>query len=137
MEHFLMFTDHWNKAEKLSKWFDIRVLNYYNKTEMLSRSKTAIRIIFSRQKSFFSSAKNHIFPVLKLSIWVDKSSLKMPHWSILASFRKLWACGQTVLPDWSFSTGQNRAKNDIIQKFNATFWGIFKHCDLAVKIKSM
>ena len=49
--------------------------------------------------------------------------------SILTSFRKSEACGQTVLPDRSLIIGQKIVENAKIQKnSNATFWVIFKHC---------
>ena len=50
-------------------------------------------------------------------------------WSILASFWRPEACGQTVLPDRSVLIGQKLVKNaKIKKKSNATFWVIFKHC---------
>ena len=49
--------------------------------------------------------------------------------SILASFWKPEACGQTVLPDRSVLIGQKLEKNAKIEKkSNATFWVIFKQC---------
>ena len=40
---------------------------------------------------------------------------KAKKWSILASFWKPEACGQTVLPDWSVLIGQNLVENAKIQ----------------------
>ena len=45
------------------------------------------------------------------TFWVDKSSLKMPKWSILASFWKPESCGQTVLLDRSILSRQKSTKN--------------------------
>ena len=45
---------------------------------------------------------------------------------ILASFWKHKACGQTVLPARSVSTGQKLVENAKFNKSNATFWVIFK-----------
>ena len=42
--------------------------------------------------------------------------------SILASFWKSEACGQTVLPDRSFLMGQKLVENAKIKSFDATFW---------------
>ena len=42
--------------------------------------------------------------------------------SILVSFWKPEACGQTVLPDMSLLIGQKLVKNAKIKKSNATFW---------------
>ena len=50
-------------------------------------------------------------------------------WSILASFWKPEACGQTVLPDRSVLIGQKLVENANIKKSNATFWVIFKQCE--------
>ena len=50
-------------------------------------------------------------------------------WSILASFWKPEACGQTALPDRSILKGQTLMENAKIEKnSNATFWVICKQC---------
>ena len=49
------------------------------------------------------------------TFWEDKSLLKMPKWSILASFWKPEACGQTVLPDMSVLIGQKLVENAKIE----------------------
>ena len=54
----------------------------------------------------------------------------MPKMSILTSFWKPEACGQTVLPDRSILRGQKLVENAKIKKSNATFWVIFKQCVL-------
>ena len=46
----------------------------------------------------------------------------------LESFWKTDACGQTVLPDRSILIGQKLVEN--AKNSNATFWVIFKQCDL-------
>ena len=46
--------------------------------------------------------------------------------SILASFWKPEACGQTVLPDRSVLIGQKLEENAKIKNSNATFLEIFK-----------
>ena len=52
---------------------------------------------------------------------MDKSSLKMPKRSILASFLKHEARSQTVLPDRSLLLGQKLLENAKIDKFNFDF----------------
>ena len=47
-------------------------------------------------------------------------------WSVLASFWKSVACGQTVLPDRSILLEQRLVKN--VKNPNATFWVIYKQC---------
>ena len=51
------------------------------------------------------------------TFWMDKSSLKMAKLSILASFWKSAACGQTALPDRSTLIRQKLVENAKIQKF--------------------
>ena len=51
------------------------------------------------------------------TFWVDKSLPKMPKWSILASFWKPEAGGQTMLPDRSLLIGQPLMKNAKTIKF--------------------
>ena len=46
-------------------------------------------------------------------------------WSILASFWKPEACGQTVLPDRSVLVGQKLVENAKIKKFKCDTWTIF------------
>ena len=48
----------------------------------------------------------------------------MPKWSILASFWKRKACGQTVLPDMSSLKGQKLVENAKIEKLK---WDILDH----------
>ena len=50
-------------------------------------------------------------------------------WSILASFWKSKACGQTVLPDKSVSIGQKLVENAKIQKFKWDILDYFKQCE--------
>ena len=50
----------------------------------------------------------------------------MPKWSILASFWKPEACGQTVLPDRSVLIGQILVENATIQKFQCDILGYFQ-----------
>ena len=47
-------------------------------------------------------------------------------WSILASFWKPEACGQTVLPDRSVLIGQKMVENAKIQKFKCDILGDFQ-----------
>ena len=47
-------------------------------------------------------------------------------WSILASFWKPEACGQTVLPDRSILIGQNLVENATIEKFKCDILGDFQ-----------
>ena len=49
-------------------------------------------------------------------------------WSILASFWKPEACGQTVLPDRSVFIGQKLMENAKNQKFMWDILMIFNHC---------
>ena len=60
------------------------------------------------------------------TFWVDKSSLKMPKGSILASFWKPEACGRTVLPDRSFLKGQKLMEIVKIQKFKCDIFCDFQ-----------
>ena len=52
----------------------------------------------------------------------------MPKWSILASFWKPEACGQTVLPDRSVLIGQKLVENAKIQKIK---------CDILSNLQTM
>ena len=45
------------------------------------------------------------------TLWVHKSSFKMPKWFILTIFWKPVFCGQTVLPDRSLLIGQKLMEN--------------------------
>ena len=51
---------------------------------------------------------------------------KVKIWSILASFWKTEACGQTVLPDRSILIGQTLVENAKIEKFNCDILGDFQ-----------
>ena len=51
----------------------------------------------------------------------------MPKWSILASFWKPEACGQTVLPDRSVLIGQKLVENAEIKKFKCDILGDFQN----------
>ena len=58
---------------------------------------------------------------------VDKSSSKMPLWSILMSFRTPEVCGQTVLPDTLIWKGPKLVENAKIEKFKCDiFWRFSK-----------
>ena len=71
------------------------------------------------------------------TFWVDKSYEKCQKWSILASFWKPEACGQTVLPDRSVLIVQKLVENAKIKKSNATFWVIFKLCAFSQNITKL
>ena len=68
---------------------------------------------------------------LRLHFEWTKVHYKCQKWSILASFWKPEACGQTVLADRSILIGQkNWWKMPKLKNSNATFWVIFKQFDL-------
>ena len=57
-----------------------------------------------------------------------KVNEKCQKWSILASFWKHVAYGQTVLPDTSLLIVKKWWKMPLLKNSNATFWIIFKQC---------
>ena len=62
---------------------------------------------------------------LRLHFEWTKVNWNCPKWSILASFRKPEACGQTVLPDMSVLIGQ-KLENAKIEKFKCDILGDFQ-----------
>ena len=61
---------------------------------------------------------------------------KCQKWSNLASFWKLEACGQTVLPDRSVLIGQKLVENAKIQKFKCDILGDFQTlCPILTRIQ--
>ena len=67
---------------------------------------------------------------IRLHFEWKKVDRKCQKWSILVSFRNPEACAQTVLPDRSALIGQKLVENAKIENSNATYWMIFKHCDV-------
>ena len=59
---------------------------------------------------------------LRLHFEWTKVNWKCQKWSILESFWKPEACGQTVLPDSSILIGQKLVENAKIKNSNVTFW---------------
>ena len=71
---------------------------------------------------FYTVFENHRKSLIQ---HCERSELRL-HWSILASFWKPTACGQTELPDMSVLLGQKLVKNAKIQKFKCDIWGDFQ-----------
>ena len=65
---------------------------------------------------------------LRLHFEWTKVNEKCQKWSILASFWKPEACGQTVLPDMSVLIGQKLVENAKMQKFK---------CDILSNVQTM
>ena len=63
---------------------------------------------------------------LRLHFEWTKVNWKCQKWSILASFWKLEACGQTVLPDRSVLIGQKLVEKAKIQKFKCDILSNFQ-----------
>ena len=112
-----IFVDSWKKHEySLGKK---RGPNYLAKLSTLVKNLRKSRIQhYERSKLRF------------LLEWI-KVDQKCQKWSILASFWKSKACGQTVLPDRSLLIWQKLVeKCQKLKNKNATFWEVFKHCVL-------
>ena len=102
-------------------------------------------LIFVALRGFLAKIRNHLTLRAKRATFtfgVEKSLLKMQKWSILASFWKLKAYGQTVLPDRSTLIGQKIEKfkcgilsgQKIIKNAKiGQYWWVFENLKLAVK----
>ena len=71
---------------------------------------------------FYTVFENHRKSLIQ---HCERSDLRL-HWSILASFWKPTACGQTVLPDRSILISQKLVENAKIQKFKCDILGDFQ-----------
>ena len=69
---------------------------------------------------------------LRLHFEWTKVNQKCQKCSILASFWKSEACGQTVLPDRSLLIGQKLAENTKIDKFKMRHFGLFSNTVLYI-----
>ena len=99
------------------------------------------KVLASQEKSYFCTVfkncqKSRIQycerSELRLHFEWTKVNQKRRKWSILASFWKPKACGQTVLPNRSILIEQKLMENAKIENLNweshyETFWVIFKH----------
>ena len=97
-------------------------------TSSLSKFFKTLSVWKSQKKSHSHYERSE----LRLHFELTKVYWKMPKMLNLVSFGKTEACGQTVLPDRSvFHRTQIGGK---CQNSNATFWVIFKQCDLSFNI---
>ena len=94
-----------------------------HKMDMRTWSKIGKKLLSNTQCTVFENHRKSLIQhcersQLRLHFeWRQKLIKKCQNWSILASFWKAEACGQTVLPDRSVLIGQNLMGNAKIQKF--------------------
>ena len=119
--NLLWFENQQQKIERSEQHLKMYV--FYTYFKMVKRITETHGVWKSQKKSHSTlRAKRTTF-----LFWVDKSWLKNAQkWCILASFWKLEACGQTVLPDRSILIGQNLVGNAKIKKFKCDILSNFQ-----------
>ena len=98
-------------------WFDFCLVIVsvfsHGKATLKSTIKRWVRhSVWKSQKSLIQHCERS---ELRLHFEWTEVNQKCQKWSNLASFWKLEACCQTVLPDWSFLIGQKLVENAKIQ----------------------